>query len=49
MAGTQFTGYTMLGAIGEVDGTAVFIKMVGPQGVVQEQKTNFVAFCESLR
>lgn len=49
MAGTRFTGYTMLGAIGEADGTAVFVKMVGPQAVVQEQKTNFVAFCESLQ
>lgn len=49
MSGNQFEEYTMMGAIGELGSSGVFIKLVGPSSEVEAQKSNFVAFCESLK
>lgn len=42
-------GYKLLGIILEDKGNAVFVKMTGPSAVVDREKDNFVAFCQSLK
>jgi hypothetical protein len=49
MAGREHAGHMMLGAIGRLGDQAVFVKMVGPEAEVRDEKARFVAFCESLR
>lgn len=39
----------LIGAIAEVRGTALFVKMLGPKRVIAEQRDRFLAFCRSLR
>ena len=39
----------LLGAMVELPGRAVFVKMVGPAAVVQDQRDAFLAFAEALR
>jgi len=41
-------GYKLLGLILEDQGNAVFVKMTGPVEVVDREKDNFIAFCQSL-
>ncbi len=45
---TKTESALLLGLICELPGHAVFVKMTGPQAIVEGQKDNFVAFCESL-
>lgn len=40
---------TVLGIIRELAGRVLFVKMVGPAGLVAEERERFVAFCTSLR
>ena len=49
MSGKSIPDAVMLGVIAQGNAGSVFIKMVGPKDVVQSQKNNFVAFCESFR
>lgn len=41
-------GYKLLGIILEDHGNAVFVKMTGPAAVVDREKENFIAYCQSL-
>ncbi len=47
--GENKQGYKMLGVILEDAGSAVFVKMTGPAAVVNQEKANFDAFCQSLK
>lgn len=38
----------MLGAVGELAGRAVFVKLTGPRTLVESERDAFVAFCSSL-
>jgi len=38
----------ILGTVSLLPGRAVFVKMIGPPELVAQEKTRFVAFCESL-
>ncbi len=49
MSGDQSPDYAMLGTLSEAGGFTYFIKMVGPAAEVEAQKSNFTAFCESLK
>lgn len=42
-------GYRLVGALLEAPMAAIFIKMTGPDQMVQEQKDNFALFAQSLR
>jgi hypothetical protein len=42
------TGYRLVGALIQTGNEAVFIKMVGPDASVHEQKDNFALFAQSL-
>ena len=48
MGGTSRPGSLLLGASGEIGGQTVFIKLVGPEAVVNANWDNFTAFCASL-
>jgi len=37
------------GAICELEGQALFVKMLGPASELREQHDNFISFCESIR
>jgi len=49
MDGEPRAGYMLLGAIGQLDGRSLFVKMVGPEATVRAQKDNFILFCESFK
>ena len=49
MDGAAQTGYMLLGAVGEVPGNTVFVKMIGPEAEVKAEKEHFIAFCQSLK
>ena len=49
MSGNKFSDYTILGAIGENAGAAIFVKLTVPSAEVEAQKANFAAFCESIK
>ncbi|MCP4645725.1 MAG: hypothetical protein GY851_35095 [bacterium] len=50
MASAPMYEYAMLGAVCEQpDSESVFVKMVGPEAVVEAQKDAFLALCASLR
>jgi hypothetical protein len=49
MSGDAHPDYTMLGTVSEAGGATYFIKMVGPAAEMEAQKSNFTAFCESLK
>ena len=48
-SGDQIPDAVMLGAICELDGEVVFVKMVGESGVVDADAHNFLPFCRGLR
>jgi hypothetical protein len=50
MSGTENKqGFKLLGVILDDAGSAVFAKMTGPADVVNQEKANFDAFCQSLK
>lgn len=49
MTGDEVPDALLLGAIGALQGRAVFVKMVGPRASVEPQREAFLAFCRSLR
>ncbi|MBI5093670.1 MAG: hypothetical protein HZB26_14655 [Candidatus Hydrogenedentes bacterium] len=49
MDGAEQPGYMLLGAVSEVPGSTVFIKMIGPEAEVKAEKEHFIAFCQSLK
>ena len=49
MDGTAKSDYMMIGTLGKKGDDMVFVKMVGPKADVEAEKTNFVAFCESIQ
>ena len=42
-------GYALLGAILQREDDAVFLKMTGPEQILQQERGNFIAFSASLR
>jgi hypothetical protein len=48
MMGEAKPGFLLIGTVCELDGQSVFVKMIGPEGVVKEQRDKFIAFCGSL-
>lgn len=46
---TPKPGYILLGALAEVDGQSVFVKLVAPEALAQENMQKFAAFCASLK
>lgn len=49
MSGESAKGAMLYGAVCELGAQTVFIKMTGPQAVLQGQKETFLNFCKSLR
>ncbi len=49
MGGEKVAEATMYATICPLEGRVVFVKMTGPTAVLQKEKDNFVAFCESLK
>lgn len=49
MSGEKVADALLLGAIRELGGSSVFIKLVGPAEVVTPERDAFLAFCRSLR
>ncbi len=49
MSGEAAKDATLYGAVCELGAQTVFIKMTGPQAVVQTQKDIFLNFCKTLR
>ncbi len=49
MAGQKHEGQALLGALREVPGQVVFVKMTGPEAAVMAEKERFLAFCKSLQ
>lgn len=42
-------GQSILGIIRELEGSVLFVKMVGPESIVAQERDSFVEFCTSLR
>lgn len=38
----------MLAALGELPGRTIFVKVIGPRGLIESQRQSFTAFCSSL-
>jgi hypothetical protein len=48
MGGNRTMNAMLLGVVREDPDESVFIKMTGPESVVEAERENFIAFCESL-
>jgi len=49
MDGASKSGAMMLASVCELGDKSVFVKMIGPAGVVEAEEERFAAFCRSLR
>ena len=49
MSGDAIDDAALLGAICELEDETLFVKLVGPQEVVEAEERNFAAFCRGLR
>ncbi len=49
MMGESKTGYMLMGTVCELGDESVFVKMIGPENVVKEQRDKFIAFCGSIK
>lgn len=49
MGADEIADAMLLGAIGSFRGTSLFVKMLGPENVIEAQRENFLAFCRSIR
>ncbi len=49
MDGQARPGWMLLGAVVELDGQMLFVKMTGPEQSVRAEKDKFVRFCKSLK
>ncbi len=49
MSADAESGFTMLALICELADSSIFVKMVGPAGIVRAEAESFRAFCQSLR
>lgn len=49
MGGESRPGHALFGALAEVDGQSVFVKLVAPEALANDHMRNFAAFCASLR
>jgi len=48
MSGNVLADAVMIGALGQVPGRSVFVKMIGPSELVLDQRQSFLEFCKSL-
>ncbi len=49
MDGDAHPGFALLGALAELDGQSVFVKLVAPEALANEHSQRFAAFCAGLR
>jgi hypothetical protein len=49
MRGDTIPGAVMLGAVCELEGETLFVKLLGPQAEVDARADELVAFCQGLR
>lgn len=49
MGGGEKEDYALVGALRPTNGGLLTIKMVGPKKAVQEEREEFIAYCESMR
>lgn len=49
MSGESYPDALLLGAICELDGETVFVKMIGPRNEVEAAEASFAPFCRGLR
>lgn len=49
MGGESRPDHVMFGALAEVDGQSVFVKLVAPEALAQEHMQKFAAFCASIK
>lgn len=49
MMGGANPGYMLIGVVADLTGQTLFIKLVGPKGVVSAHEENFASFCRSLK
>jgi len=49
MGGDAHPGYALFGALAEVDGQSVFVKLIAPEALANEHSQRFAAFCAGLR
>ena len=48
MDGVDREGFSLLGVIREAEPQSLFIKFIGPSDLVEAERDNFIAFCESM-
>ena len=48
MSGPKKDNYMMFGSITLLENDSLFIKMIGPESDMQNQKEKFTSFCKSL-
>ena len=49
MGGDAHPGYALFGALAELDGQSVFVKLIAPEVLANEHSQRFAAFCAGLR
>lgn len=49
MSGGARPGFKMLAAVCRIPGSTLFVKMTGPEAIVDREKNRFLAFCASIQ